>query len=956
MIEVWKMKRVAFVFALQLIAVVAMATPAASTCNLCVGIAGSQVTTSAEPVPQLIRASAIDLGAVSLDGVPPEQRRKTVVQIEFSIGNDDPLIDADAKARSVIEWAQKNGPFDALALDIRHDDAAVAAYAIKRVAVVAQGLNVASRFALAPTPLDRLEKLFEHGAQAYFDALVVPGPEVQATAAWLAERDPAKKIFALATPSSANPLYEAARALADGATLAFIEGAVDPSAIASINRALAGDYAFDSTSKIPVLDARGAETTTPALAFVRGEDLRTIIVPAGAQSPIIVSLPAGQYAEPHRVDAAGERSITDTGARGGRMLVAVQPSAQPYLVYVNRAEKSEANVTREAIDVATQRGITVEEIIRNHQAYDAFQESIEPRYIARNTTKLRFSVGRGGDAVEATIAGDYFSSPEGQADWVWQDFFINGVRWKYGRIPELPLIQPEKVTQLPLDIHFTNEYRYQLVRETTLAGYPVYEVRFEPPPNAPLELPLYRGTVWIDKHTWARIRVAMIQLNLTGEVLSNEERVDFQPFSRATGGAVSPAEVAAADARSILWLPVDVTAQQVISAAGRSTPIERKTNFTNFRIDPAGYEAAHREISASEVRMVRETDAGLRYLERRGDGERVVKEGFDTSQLFMVGGVHHDAGMEFPVVPLGGVDYFNFNLFDKGIQANVFFAGVMVAANATHPNVANTRTNVGLDFFGIAIPFENTMWRDGDERPEEGVKVLPLVLTARAGHPIFNFGKVDLSFTAAHLTYQRGEETAPGYVIPQDTFLFGPTLSAEYSRWGYNVSLSWDHTTRSSWEPWGDLSEYDDSQKSFSRYTASIGKSFYLPRFQRIGIDVNYLDGQRLDRFSKYELGFFGAQRVHGIKSGSVRAERAVIGHLSYGFVFSEQFRIEAFYDHAVLDDESAGFRREPFQGLGIAGQTVGPYGTLLRLDIGKTIGRNAQDGFVANVVFLKLF
>ena len=41
---------------------------------------------------------------------------------------------------------------------------------------------------------------------------------------------------------------------------------------------------------------------------------------------------------------------------------------------------------------------------------------------------------------------------------------------------------------------------------------------------------------------------------------------------------------------------------------------------------------------------------------------------------------------------------------------------------------------------------------------------------------------------------------------------------------------------------------------------------------------------------------------------------------------------------------------------MGIAGQTIGPYGTLLRLDIGKMIGRNAQDGFVANVVFLKLF
>jgi hypothetical protein len=95
---------------------------------------------------------------------------------------------------------------------------------------------------------------------------------------------------------------------------------------------------------------------------------------------------------------------------------------------------------------------------------------------------------------------------------------------------------------------------------------------------------------------------------------------------------------------------------------------------------------------------------------------------------------------------------------------------------------------------------------------------------------------------------------------------------------------------------------------------------------------------------------------VHGVKSGSVRAEKAILGHLTYGFVFSEQFRLEAFYDHAVLDDASANLSREPFQGIGIGGQTVGPYGTLLRLDVGKTIGRNAQDGFVANVVFLKLF
>jgi len=56
------------------------------------------------------------------------------------------------------------------------------------------------------------------------------------------------------------------------------------------------------------------------------------------------------------------------------------------------------------------------------------------------------------------------------------------------------------------------------------------------------------------------------------------------------------------------------------------------------------------------------------------------------------------------------------------------------------------------------------------------------------------------------------------------------------------------------------------------------------------------------------------------------------------------------------VTDQQAGYQREPFQGVGIGGQTVGPWGTLVRLDLGKSIGRNAQNGFVANVVLLKLF
>src|SRR5205807_7298829 len=92
------------------------------------------------------------------------------------------------------------------------------------------------------------------------------------------------------------------------------------------------------------------------------------------------------------------------------------------------------------------------------------------------------------------------------------------------------------------------------------------------------------------------------------------------------------------------------------------------------------------------------------------NGERVVKEGFDTARTFMLGGIHHDSGLDYPVVPLGGIDYFNFNLANKGIQTNVFFAGLVVAANATQPSFLGTRTNVGVDIFVMALPTTSSIY------------------------------------------------------------------------------------------------------------------------------------------------------------------------------------------------------------------------------------------------------
>ncbi|HEX3582564.1 MAG TPA: hypothetical protein VH087_12430 [Thermoanaerobaculia bacterium] len=956
------MRKLAFLVAVLqfLVLTAAAAETAPKTCTFCVG---AVVQADAMPAGKFpLYVPDVTLIGPSLHEVPPDSVSRMIALAPIHIAEGDPLTQIEAQTTTLVAWAKSHGPFYAFGTSVPTTDPSAAAYAIKRLSVTMQGLGVAKKIVLAPTPLDQIEKLYEAGAGPYFDAVIVNGPDVAAAAAWFADKDPIKQIYAVVPPQSPNPLFDLAQAFANGATLALLQTdsqTIVPltAAFDNFNQMFAGDYAYDKTAKIDVLDAKGNPEAMPVLTFVRGEDLRTILIPKGdANAPAIVALPSDRYTRPRRVDEKGDAEVTDVGKKGGRFLIGMQPVKAPFALTVDHEEKIDKNVTKEAIEIQTKKGITVEEIIRNHQAYKAYEDSIQPRYIARDTTKLRFTI-EAGESIEATIAGDYFSEPQGRKDWVWQDFYVNGVRWKYGKIPELPLIQPEKVTQLPLDLHLTNDYHYTLVRETDLLGHHTYEVRFEPPPNAPAALPLYRGTVWIDTKSWARIRISMIQLNLTGEVLSNEERVDFQPFAREGYRDLTPAEAENSDPRAVLWLPKLISAQQVISVGGRADPVLRETDFTNFRIDPPDFEGALKTASASDARMVRETPAtGMQYLEKKATGERVVKEGFDTSRKFLLGGVHHDAGLQYPVLPLGGIDYFNFNLRNTGIQTNVFFAGIVVVANATNPNVANTRTNVGVDFFGIAVPTTSTVYRNGIEQKNEAVRSLGTSLTLRAGHPFAQFAKIDVSLGLSHVRYSRDTDTDPTFTIPTSTFVLSPSVDMQYARWGWVASGFYEYNHRTQWKPWGILSEYNDNQKSFADFGATVGKSFYLPKFQRIGVELNYLDGTHLDRFSKYELGFFGTQRVHGIRSGSVRAEKMTLGHLTYGFVFSDQFRIEAYYDYALVTDRTAGYDREPFQGVGIGGQTVGPWGTLVRLDIGKTIGRNAQNGFVANVVLLKLF
>src|SRR4029079_14182544 len=232
------------------------------SCSFCAGVAAGAQPPSA-PVPALLEINLDELAAV--DALTPAQRAQTALLIRYALAEEkDPLTSVEERTKTIIEWAKARGPFDAIGVHVQDADANTASYAIKRLAVMAQGLNVPSKIVALATP--------PAAALPYVDAIVTDDPAQ--TVAWVAENDPSKKVWAIVQPQSPNVFFDADRAYAAGPARAYVVTAAAGvlSAIPSLNQAFTGDWAYDSTSKIETLDAKGNKTDIPALAFVRGED------------------------------------------------------------------------------------------------------------------------------------------------------------------------------------------------------------------------------------------------------------------------------------------------------------------------------------------------------------------------------------------------------------------------------------------------------------------------------------------------------------------------------------------------------------------------------------------------------------------------------------------------------------------------------------------------------------
>jgi hypothetical protein len=830
------------------------------------------------------------------------------------------------------------------------------AFLLKRAAVALTGARQDALVAtepLAPNVKD-LELLYDEEIAAYLEAVTLqPGSETDLKAAVEAVQrlDPGRPIVldSLELPDPAPQiLADAARAATRGFDLTlFRTSSLHAAALAPfivLAREFAGDLSYDESS-VPT----GAPE---AWTFVRGKDLglRVIVrAPEGANA-LALRFPDPTLRRPTRFPFTAAPVPPPTGQASATALdVRVESPGAVTVLGLERETVEERKGVAEKVNVAGQREMPVEEILRRLQAFEDAQARRLDHYSAINTTSLRFQPAAGSQTFEATLQGPFFFGKTG-TDWAWQTLYVNGVKWRNKTLPEIPLIQPEKAAAVPLAIHFTKQYRYRLRGSDKInvgnQTRDAWVVDFAPAgPGEPGKL--YQGSVWIDKQIYARLRTRAVQVGLEGEVISNEETMQYRPIDAMGNPAAWSGES--------FVLPLSMVSQQILSVVNATTVVERDTQLTDVRINAADFEEQRAKTNASDVTMVRDTDKGLRYLVKDESGERVVKEGFDRDKIFFGGGVFYDDALDYPL-PLAGVNYLSFDFKGTGNQLNVFFAGALLTANFAQPRLFGSRFDVGASAFGLAVPITDTLYRDRQVKQED-VKLRTGNFGLKIGRPLGNFVKLGLEYQALLFKYDRNDDTAKDFVVPDSNVTHSVELTGSFSRGGYGFRASGSYNLRSSWDFWGlpGNTEFSKDNKDFLRWDAQLSKNWYLPRFQKIGAEVDYQGGSDLDRFSKYQFGFFGGTRVHGYQSGRVRAEEALLSHLTYGFEVGELLRLDAVADAAWATDKATGLDKELLGGVGLAGTFIGPWQTVVNLDVGVPV-KGPDSGFVLYVVFLKLF
>ena len=848
------------------------------------------------------------------------------------------------------------------------------AYLLKnaRVAIRASG----SRAAIVSPPLRAsdgpwAEALFSEDAAPYLDALAAA--DLASLEAVIAVRDrdhPRSPVWVTdAVVDEASPLASAAGACLDGLaagaevilfdraasshglapTLSRLRGLFQPGLRAAAPGALPFDPGHATTGgetiaplAIEVLTFFDSESRDGMAAY-RSQHSGPAAAGAGTPSPVVrLTLRAPVESLDLLEPETGASRAISSGSPAGA--VAELPLRDAYLLLRYRVAAAAVPV-KERARVGAVSELTAEEIIAREREVRGVQDARLRHYEAKATVSIHYRLAQLNESVDLSTENRLFVQ-EGKQDYEQTALYVNGALWRGKSPPYLPYIQPGKVGEVPLDITLDERYHYRLEGRDKTDGRECYVLSFEPEPSTES---LYSGRVFIDVERFNRVRMEAKQTNLADPVHSNEVIFRYAPVTTSWGEA---------------WLPQSMTGQMTFDVLGYNLVVERNAVYTDYQTNQEGFENRRSVAYESGRPLFRETDSGLFRLDTKGGVEELQSLDKPRNTLLVFGtSVGDDGDISFP---FAGVNFFDFNFRGTGTQFNLAWAGPYVDLSWTQPNVFDTppgRRPMSLALQGSFNAIETDEENQTSEDIPQGheIEVLRELMRAGLSLPLGNFFRTTLDARLLYQNFDDGPDPDDQFVLPVTNVEGGLTLSIDYARRGYLLSVWGEAARRNQWERWGYPDQsFDERQRDFTRLGAAVRKALYLGAFNKISLGLSGFEGRGLDRFSRFELGDFRSARVQGFNGSGIHFDRGLIAQVDYAFPLGKSMRLDLGVQQGWVhgeDDFGPGYERVTGSGLSL--EFSGPWSTFVTVrtsyGVASTIADTAEGGDL-RVVFYRTF
>jgi hypothetical protein len=537
--------------------------------------------------------------------------------------------------------------------------------------------------------------------------------------------------------------------------------------------------------------------------------------------------------------------------------------------------------------------------------------------------------GQGGDL---GFTFGYFEKAGEWPELLQKEVRLNGVRANLHGEVQLPLIESRQSVSLPVALGMAERYRY---RDGGPAGPGRRTLRFEPVLPDPLA---YSGELDVEEATGRILEERRERSGLPGTVKSEREILTY--------GAAAPG----------VWRPVAVrTFERWVSTDG-IMQVQRRFLYREFNVNGEGFETDRAAARTSTSTMLKVTPEGARYFTRQGDGTRRIEEKAKSSGRALAGVVLVDPGLTPPVVPLGGLVYFDFNAFDKGIQVNALTALVFNTASMAIPR--------GLGGFDLSANATALLLR-GTERPvvngrlsdQDGVGRRFGMAGIGLGHDLGAGFRLEGRGDFEYDDYGEGDKKyrTPGYVLPPSGLTRIGTLQASWLFRGFQVRAyhGWGQRPEGTYGTAADPQAVPN-EGTFRRWGGSLGLDREVSQGFWFHGEAGWAGGQAFDRFKALDVGGMGgAVRIAGIRSNAIAADQVTYAKTGLTIPTGPALRLSISLEHArarSLDDQQT----YGVTGLGLTGDLPGFWVfTSVRVDLGVGLqsdiaGVKGVNGYVA--------